>query len=85
MRKEDKEKTVKNVVTHMIETRGTVRKTGKDLNISKSCVFKYCTVDIKELSLSLYEEVSLILAQNKLERAKRGGEATRKKYARLKH
>jgi putative DeoR family transcriptional regulator (stage III sporulation protein D) len=64
----------------MIETGATVRTAAKHFGISKSTVHKDLTQRLRQYNRLLYEQVRLILAENKAQRHIRGGMATREKY-----
>ena len=68
------------LANYIIETKCTVRTAAKQFNISKSTVHKDVTERLEEISLGLFEEVRIILDDNKAERHIRGGLATRAKY-----
>ena len=61
----------------------TVRETAKRLGVSKSTVHKDIQTRLCRLSQPLFAEVAAVLRRNKAERHLRGGEATRRRYARL--
>ena len=61
----------------------TVRRTARALGVSKSTVHKDMETRLPQLSRPLAREVAQVFARNKAERHLRGGEATRKRYARL--
>jgi len=61
-------------------TGATVRVCAKKMGVSKTTIHKDMRERLREISPSLYEEVSAVLAKNKAERHIRGGEATREKY-----
>ena len=65
---------------YVIENNATVRSTASHFGISKSTVHKDLTTKLRYISKTLYEQVKVILEQNKSERHIRGGEATRRKY-----
>ena len=64
----------------IIDNRATVRAAAKHFQVSKSTVHKDMTERLKSVDRNLYEQVRLILEQNKAERHLRGGDATRRKY-----
>ena len=68
---------------YLVSHKSTVRAAAKKFGISKSTVHKDVTQILKRYNKALYNEVKLVLEQNKLERHLRGGEATRAKYERL--
>ena len=67
---------------YLVSNKSTVRAVAKKFGISKSTVHKDVTQILKRYDKSLYNEVKLVLEQNKLERHLRGGEATKAKYER---
>ncbi len=66
---------------HIVQTADTVRGTADVFGISKSTVHKDVTERLPRISEDLFFQVKDILDKNKAERHLRGGEATRKKYA----
>lgn len=75
------EKRVLEAAEHIAMTGATVRQTARLLGVSKSTVHKDMEMRLKQLSEPLYKEVSQVFARNKAERHLRGGEATRRRYA----
>lgn len=69
---------------YIIETGATVRNTARVFCLGKSTVHKDVTERLKSLDGELYKKVEKILQINLSERHIRGGEATRKKYLKLK-
>lgn len=65
---------------YIVDHKATVRETAHHFNISKSTVHKDVRSVLRSVNHSLWQEVAVILEQNKSERHLRGGEATRKKY-----
>lgn len=65
---------------YIIETKATVRNTGKVFGISKSTVHQDVTSRLKTVNPELYKQVREVLEQNKQERHIRGGMATKRKY-----
>lgn len=61
----------------------TVRQAAKVLGVSKSTVHKDMELRLPQLSGALAREVAAVFARNKAERHLRGGEATKRRYARL--
>ena len=61
----------------------TVRETAKRLGVSKSTVHKDIQTRLGRLSAPLAAEVAAVLKRNKAERHLRGGEATRRRYERI--
>ena len=74
------EERVVTLAQHMIETRATVRAAAQKFGISKSTVHKDLSERLPALNHALYEQVKVILDENKAERHIRGGIATRRKY-----
>ena len=72
------------IADYVIESGATVRQTAVYFGISKSTVHKDLTDRLKKSNKALYDEVSKVLLKNKAERHIRGGEATRKKYLKVK-
>ena len=68
------------LANYIIDTKCTVRAAAKQFGISKSTVHKDITERLEEISQGLYDEVRLILDDNKAERHIRGGLATKAKY-----
>lgn len=65
---------------YIIENRTTVRAAAKQFGISKSTVHKDLSERLPTFNRPLYEQVKVVLEENKAERHIRGGIATRKKY-----
>ena len=61
----------------------TVRAAARALSVSKSTVHKDMETRLEGLSSALHAEVEAVFRRNKAERHLRGGEATRRRYARL--
>lgn len=70
---------------YVIDTGSTVRACAKHFGISKSTVHKDLTHKLRYYNSNLYNDVKKILDFNRAERHIRGGEATRKKYERMKN
>lgn len=68
------------LAVYIIETGATVRAAAKHFQISKSTVHKDLSQRLPKHNPSLYDQVRLVLDQNKRERHIRGGMATRRKY-----
>ena len=66
---------------YIAETGATVRKTAKVFHFSKSTVHKDVTERLKSIDKDLFKRVRKVLKVNLAERHIRGGEATRRKYA----
>lgn len=71
---------IKEIAIYTIENNSTVRETGKIFGISKSSIYKYLTLNLPRIDKLLYKKVSKVLENNKNERYRRGGTATRIKY-----
>ena len=65
---------------YIIETGATVRTAAKHFGISKSTVHKDLSQRLPRYNHQLYNQVRLILDENKAQRHIRGGLATRRKY-----
>ena len=68
---------------YIIESGATVRQTASRYGISKSTVHKDVTERLPQLNEVTASRVRSILDKNKAQRHLRGGEATRRKYLRL--
>ena len=66
---------------YILETGQTVRAAARVFGISKSTVHKDMESRLAALSAPLHKEVAAVMAKNKAERHLRGGEATRRRYA----
>ncbi len=69
---------------YIIKHKATVRETAKAFGISKSTVHKDVTERLKKTNIKLFYKVKVILDENLSVRHLRGGEATRRKYAKIK-
>jgi putative DeoR family transcriptional regulator (stage III sporulation protein D) len=74
------EKRACQLAVYMIEIGATVRTAAKHFGISKSTVHKDLTQRLRQYNRVLYDQVRLILEENKAQRHIRGGMATREKY-----
>lgn len=72
------------IATAITKDKLTVRAAATRFNISKSGIHYNMTKRLKHLDESLYYDVILVLAWNKSERSKRGGETTKKLYTKEK-
>ena len=61
----------------------TVGETAKRLGVSKSTVHKDIQMHLGRLSAPLAAEVAAVFQRNKAERHLRGGEATRRRYEKI--
>ena len=77
------EKRVLAAAEYIAETGATVRQTARMLGVSKSTVHKDMETRLPQLSSALACEVAQVFAKNKAERHLRGGEATRRRYEKL--
>ena len=68
---------------YIAATGATVRAAARVLGVSKSTVHKDMETRLAQLSATLHREVTAVFARNKAQRHLRGGEATRRRYARL--
>lgn len=78
------ERRVIEAAEYIVATGATVRQTARVLGVSKSTVHKDMETRLPQLSQALAREVATVFMRNKAERHLRGGEATRRRYARLK-
>lgn len=74
------EKRACELAVYMIENGATVRKTAEKFGISKSTVHKDLQNKLPRYNRTLYEQVRIVLDNNKKERHIRGGMATKRKY-----
>ena len=74
------EERARELAVWIIENGATVRAAAKRFGVSKSTVHKDMTERLEQVDRSLYQQVRLVLEQNKAERHIRGGAATRRKY-----
>ncbi|XYU16288.1 sporulation transcriptional regulator SpoIIID [Bacillus pumilus] len=65
---------------HILETKDTIRTTGKKFGVARSTVYRDITERLPEINKELAIKVNGVLEFNKTVRHIRGGEATRKKY-----
>ena len=77
------ERRVLKAAEHIAFTGATVRQTAQMLGVSKSTLHKDLHTRLARLSPALYREVMRVFAYNKAQRHIRGGEATRRRYERL--
>lgn len=74
-------KRVLEVGEYITETNNTVRQAAKIFGVSKSTIHKDLTERLPRINLELASQIRGILDKNKSERHLRGGEATKRKYA----
>lgn len=72
------------IAHYIYETKATVRQTAKIYGVSKSTVHKDVTERLLKIEPELAARVKRVLEFNKAERHIRGGEATRRKYEKMK-
>lgn len=77
------ERRVIKTAEYIVATGATVRQAARVLGVSKSTVHKDMETRLPQLSAPLAREVAAIFGKNKAERHLRGGEATRRRYARM--
>lgn len=77
------ERRVMQAADYIVAHGATVRQTARELGVSKSTVHKDMETRLPQLSVALAKEVRAVFLRNKQERHLRGGEATRRRYARL--
>lgn len=65
------------------DTHATVREAAARFGISKSTVHKDMTQKLQRLDPVMFSAVRVVLEENKAERHLRGGEATKRKYRRM--
>lgn len=70
---------------YIVENNATVRSTAYYFGVSKSTVHKDVTENLRRSDPLLYDKVKKILENNKEVRHLRGGEATRKKYLKIRN
>ncbi len=70
---------------YIVENKATVRGTAYYFGVSKSTVHKDVTENLRKYDPVLFEKVKEILEINKETRHLRGGEATRKKYLKIRN
>lgn len=70
---------------YVLQTGATVRAAAEQFGVSKSTVHKDLTQRLEQTDRVLWLQIQEILARNKALRHLRGGEATRRKYEKLKN
>ena len=81
---ENCEQRVEILAKYVIDTGATVRAAAYHFGLSKSTIHKDLTEKLPKINKGLYLEVKEVLDLNKSERHLRGGEATKKKYMKIK-
>ena len=79
------EKRVIRLAEYIASHGATVRQTARIFGISMSKVHKDMETRVPLLSSALTREVAQVFAKNKAERHLRGGEATRRRYEKLRN
>jgi hypothetical protein len=74
---------IRGVAIYMIENGSTLRKLEAKFNIPKSTIHKQFLTRFKEDDYVTFAKVAALLEKNKIERAARGGEATRQKFIKM--
>lgn len=69
---------------YIIANNATIRQTAKWLGICKSACHRDVAERLQYADSKLYDKVQNVLYFNKLEATKRGGEATKRKWAEIK-
>lgn len=69
---------------YITDNGATVRTTAKFFGVSKSTVHTDVTQRLKKIDPVLWEQVRVVLDENKAQRHIRGGNATREKYKKVK-
>ena len=77
------ERRVREEAEYIVARGATVRQAARALGVSKSTVHKDMEARLPGISGPMAREVQRVFARNKAERHLRGGEATRRRYARL--
>lgn len=78
------EKRVLKEADYLLETGKTIREVAKDFHISKSTIHKDLHERLISVNIKKYEEIQKIMNEHIKIRHIKGGEATRKKYLKLK-
>jgi len=76
-------KRVVDLGTYILSSQATVRQAAVVFGVSKSTVHKDLTERLPRISREMARRVKQVLEKNKAERHLRGGEATRRKYDRV--
>lgn len=74
------EQRIYDTAEYILKTKCTVREAAKGVNSSKSTVYKDMSERLVQLDPKLAGEIRDIILENKVMRAERGGEATKKKW-----
>ena len=77
------ERRVREEAEYIVANGATVRQTARVLGVSKSTVHKDMESRLPKISVAMAREVCAVFGRNKAQRHLRGGEATRRRYERL--
>ena len=83
IRGSDESQRCEELARYIIASGATVRAAAEKFGMSKSTVHKEITERLKRVNGGLYADAREILEKNKAERHLRGGEATNRRYERL--
>ena len=83
IRGSDESQRCEELARYIIASGATVRAAAEKFGMSKSTVHKEITERLKRVNGGLYADAREILEKNKAERHLRGGEATKRRYERL--
>ena len=72
-----------NAAHYIVENNSTIRTTAKKLGYSKTTIHNDLTKNLPLCNKDLFKQVQLVIANNKQERAMRGGIALKNKYLSL--
>ena len=73
------------VAYYLVQTKKTIRKASQEFNIAKTTVHYDLTKILPQINVLLFKKIRILLDTNKILRAKRGGNANKLRYERLKH
>ena len=81
--KEYIEARILNEARYMIDEKCTIRQVAKKFGVCKNTVHQDLTVKLAKIDFELYASVLDIIDTNKVERATRGGMATKERYRKV--
>ena len=84
MTKNELDKLTLELAYHILENNTTIRATAKAFNIPKSTVHHILKTNLKFVSYNLHRQVRELMVRNFNTKHIHGGEATKKKYEKLK-
>lgn len=84
MTKKETDKLTLELAYHILDNNTTIRSTAKAFNMPKSTVHNLLKNNLKFISYSLYRDVKKLLIYNFNIKHIHGGEATKRKYEKLK-